>query len=666
MRPPFQLSEEEGKLKSGGDSHVRLYLNLFLDDCGIRFAETDRYADRGTSHTIFPSSSSPPDETDTPVRRGLSVDPNPPATRVHLAVFATRPFKSGETLTGCQGSFAHLTEDENEALHLASSSSTDGAGAVADFSHLMTTEGGHRVFCGPARFVNHDCRNNVELVRDGLSIRFKAIRPIAEGEEVVTSYGRDYFGEGNRECLCGTCEREGKGAYGARDGDGESTVTTTETGTSTPEREKSRTRSGQAPTSSWKKQPSSTGARRAKKPVPPPRKPPVDRSSTAVALRLAAKRSLNDLAREEGQVWARGTALKADEPADRLPPVTYLALRDLRQSVVEGEEEEEEEMVRKLIGLKRRLVPSSSEDEDSSDNDDEEEREREREEERERKRRERKEPRRTYWQTTKQRETGVLPWEADRRPTASTSLPANNEELGPRRGRSSDSGAAKPRRPTGPKKSYWVSTKDLKERRLPWSGEKGKGEKTPATYLTPLTRTTSIAKRAAEGGRRFKGLPTAPKGGRLTVDALEPDEVQMLDSAVGRELLGMRRARKSTTKAEVVKEEEEEEAMDVDGEEEGTVSPPTSSPPVGRPHLREGADVVVSTPKKPGPSRLAPSDTLTMTPLDDDEEESVEGSERRGEEEEDELTDVEPAKPFSLIGKVSDRRRAMRMYMGQL
>ncbi|KAJ6164094.1 Histone-lysine N-methyltransferase set9 [Penicillium chermesinum] len=64
------------------------------------------------------------------------------------------------------------------------------------------------LFLGPARFANHDCDANGRLVTrgtEGMSV--VATRDIHEGEEITVSYGEDYFGIDNCECLCLTCER---------------------------------------------------------------------------------------------------------------------------------------------------------------------------------------------------------------------------------------------------------------------------------------------------------------------------------------------------------------------------------------------------------------------------------------------------------------------------
>ncbi|WWC58602.1 uncharacterized protein I303_101145 [Kwoniella dejecticola CBS 10117] len=71
----------------------------------------------------------------------------------------------------------------------------------------------YQLFLGPARFLNHDCNPNVELLRQGKYVTFRILKPIRVGDELTTFYGENYFGRDNIECLCLTCEQKGIGGF---------------------------------------------------------------------------------------------------------------------------------------------------------------------------------------------------------------------------------------------------------------------------------------------------------------------------------------------------------------------------------------------------------------------------------------------------------------------
>lgn len=161
-------------------THASRYLELYQPNGSIEIAQTSRYS-RITGKN-------------------------------ELCILATRPMQTGSLIGELKGSMAELTDEQDRALKR--SGVRDEGGTRRDFSviHSRQMKKNH-LFLGPARFVNHDCDNNCELFRDGRYITFRAIKPIAIGDEITAHYGEGYFGKNNRHCLCETCERHGRGGY---------------------------------------------------------------------------------------------------------------------------------------------------------------------------------------------------------------------------------------------------------------------------------------------------------------------------------------------------------------------------------------------------------------------------------------------------------------------
>lgn len=176
-----------------------------------------------------------------------------------LAVFATRPLARGLVVQELQGSVVPLPEEWREEMDIGDDFAVEAAeesGSERDEeeedvrSEAFTSTSGRRgkskakeesrrqgqrrsdrtkrrdfsivwsglkrcyqLFLGPARFLNHDCNPNVELLRQGNYVTFRVIRPVRIGEELTTFYGENYFGKGNVECLCLTCEKNHHGGF---------------------------------------------------------------------------------------------------------------------------------------------------------------------------------------------------------------------------------------------------------------------------------------------------------------------------------------------------------------------------------------------------------------------------------------------------------------------
>lgn len=144
--------------------HLRRYVNIYLSDCPFEVTSTNRYTITGHEASVT-------------ARRDIN------------------PREEIKYLTGVQ---VAMTEEQEKTLELQRK----------DFSLVYSSRKKTRsLFLGPARFANHDCDPNAKLATKGYDgMQIVAVKPIDTGEEITVSYGDDYFGEDNEECLCHTCE----------------------------------------------------------------------------------------------------------------------------------------------------------------------------------------------------------------------------------------------------------------------------------------------------------------------------------------------------------------------------------------------------------------------------------------------------------------------------
>lgn len=144
--------------------HLRKYIAIYSTDCPFEVTTTNRY-------TIT----------------------------THEAALSARKFiKSGDVIKHLSGTLVAITPEEEQDLDLTR----------RDFSIVMSSrKKTPSLFLGPARFSNHDCNPNARLVTKGSeSMEIVAIRDICPNDEITVSYGDNYFGVDNCECLCHTCE----------------------------------------------------------------------------------------------------------------------------------------------------------------------------------------------------------------------------------------------------------------------------------------------------------------------------------------------------------------------------------------------------------------------------------------------------------------------------
>ncbi|PWN28055.1 hypothetical protein BDZ90DRAFT_259882 [Jaminaea rosea] len=232
-------------------THARRYLEAYMPDAGFEFALTYRY-----QRSLTPVASSLPDGSSvaessaagaahaqaaaaaasanaapkTKPRRSGGNDASRGSAasnaKADICVIAVRNFKPGEYIM-CKGGLTDLTKTEDEALRNEAAASRQATatqpyggvlGQGRDFSIIKSSARNcSQLLLGPARFVNHDCDPSVEFSRNGHTMKFKVLRPIAINEEILVGYGEHYFGWQNGECLCATCESKGRGAF-AREG----------------------------------------------------------------------------------------------------------------------------------------------------------------------------------------------------------------------------------------------------------------------------------------------------------------------------------------------------------------------------------------------------------------------------------------------------------------
>lgn len=144
--------------------HLRRYINIYLPDCPFEVSSTNRYT----------------------------------LVTHEAAVTARRRIKKGETIKYLCGIQITMTKDEEEEIN----------SRKRDFSIVLSSRNrSAMLFLGPARFANHDCASNARLMTTGATgMEVIAARDIEVGEEITVSYGTQYFGEDNCECLCKSCE----------------------------------------------------------------------------------------------------------------------------------------------------------------------------------------------------------------------------------------------------------------------------------------------------------------------------------------------------------------------------------------------------------------------------------------------------------------------------
>ncbi|KAH8805598.1 hypothetical protein F5884DRAFT_452575 [Xylogone sp. PMI_703] len=179
----FLLNLKTDKEKNDFRQHLRKYINIYLPDCPFEVSSTNRYT----------------------------------VVTHEAAITARRPIKKGEVVKYLSGIQVIMTPEEEEHIGLSR----------RDFSIVISSRNKTAsLFLGPARFANHDCGANARLMTSGTAgMDIIAVRDIDIGEEITVTYGEDYFGEDNCECLCKTCEDNCRNGWQAsNEGDGSASL----------------------------------------------------------------------------------------------------------------------------------------------------------------------------------------------------------------------------------------------------------------------------------------------------------------------------------------------------------------------------------------------------------------------------------------------------------
>lgn len=160
----FCASLPTARHRSDFETHFLRYLKIWRTDCPFEVTTTNRFQ--------------------------INVN--------EASVTARKDIRKGTTIRYLEGQLVELTEEEDKQLSKGKN----------DFSVVISSRSGKRMmFLGPARFCNHDCEPNAQIDRTSDTLnKVKALKDIRAGEEITVEYAENYFSDGNKDCLCLTCE----------------------------------------------------------------------------------------------------------------------------------------------------------------------------------------------------------------------------------------------------------------------------------------------------------------------------------------------------------------------------------------------------------------------------------------------------------------------------
>ncbi|KAK4688834.1 [histone H4]-N-methyl-L-lysine20 N-methyltransferase, partial [Tremellales sp. Uapishka_1] len=189
-------------------SHLRRYLLPLLPSSRLEIHLTSRYS-AVTGHTeLAVFATSPIASKEVLVELQGSVVPLPDQWRLEMEIgegFAVEPARGDDSDTDEEN------EDEDEIVEedvdegtpttrrdkgkgkegsvLNKSARRSDRTKRRDFSIVWSgLKRCFQLFLGPARFLNHDCKPNVELLRQGKYVTFRTVKPVKIGDELTTFY----------------------------------------------------------------------------------------------------------------------------------------------------------------------------------------------------------------------------------------------------------------------------------------------------------------------------------------------------------------------------------------------------------------------------------------------------------------------------------------------
>ena len=124
-------------------------------------------------------------------------------SKTGLGLFATAPFRTGQPIVEYSG--PRIPTRQAQAREKAR-----GSRYMFEIDRNWTIDGSVR--SNIARYANHACRPNAEAYLSKGRIMLRAVRPIADGEEITYDYGEEYFDLFLKAagCRCASCVSRAK------------------------------------------------------------------------------------------------------------------------------------------------------------------------------------------------------------------------------------------------------------------------------------------------------------------------------------------------------------------------------------------------------------------------------------------------------------------------